>query len=380
MKAIVFRGSSSTPALEDVSLADPGPGEVRVRIAAAGVCGSDVHLRSGDWDHPLPVVMGHEGSGIVTAVGSGVSSPSTGDHVVLAWVAPCGTCRHCQSGREARCSAVAQTVAANGVLHDGTSRLSQNGEAVHHYLGVSSFAEEVVLPAAGAIPVRRDAPLDAIALVGCAVATGVGAVLNTARVEAGSTVVVIGCGGVGLNVVQGARLAGAAEIIAVDLRPDKVEKARELGATHAIHSAMLSRDVTLAAAVRAIAPDGVDYAFDAIGATATTEQAVDLLGLGGTAVIVGLPPQGTSARFDPLVLAESEQRIVGSNYGSIRPAVDIPKLVDLVMTGELQLEPLISSRRPLAEAEAALADLRAGAALRTLLVPQEALTSQAPAP
>ncbi|CAM5404734.1 Zn-dependent alcohol dehydrogenase [Leifsonia shinshuensis] len=365
MKAVVFREPSSPIEYTDVELAAPGPGEVRVRIAAAGVCHSDLHVKRGEWDAPAPLVMGHEGSGVVTELGEGVSSLAIGDHVVLSWVPPCGECRYCRSGHEARCQKVATVVAPQGVLFDGTSRLSRDGATVHHYLGVSSFAEEVVVPASGAVKVRDDAPLDIIAVVGCAVATGVGAVLNTAAVEPGSTVAVIGCGGVGLNVVQGARLAGAERIVAIDVLADKTQTALQFGATDRI-------DASQADAVEQLfdlIPDGVDYAFDAIGRTSTTEQAIRMLGLGGAAVIVGLPPTGAKASFEPLVLAEADQRILGSNYGSVRPSIDIPALVDRYMDGQLKLDPLISGRRPLAEAAEAFDDLEKGSVLRTLLIP-----------
>jgi S-(hydroxymethyl)glutathione dehydrogenase/alcohol dehydrogenase len=365
VRAVVFASPDDPIEVTDVDLAPPGPGEVRVRIAAAGVCHSDLHVRRGEWQPPTPLVMGHEGSGTVIEVGAGVSSLAEGDHVVLSWVAPCGQCRYCRAGREARCQVAATIVAPGGTLQDGRSRLSRNGETIHHYLGVSSFAEEAVVPVSGAIKVRDDAPLDTIALVGCAVATGVGAVSNTAAVEPGSIVAVIGCGGVGLSVVQGARLAAAERIIAMDLRAEKLALAGQLGATDEI-------DVSKADAVEAlhdVVPDGVDYAFDAIGMTSTTEQAIAMLGLGGAAVVVGLPPTGARASFEPLVLAEADQRILGSNYGSVRPAIDIPALVDRYMEGQLRLDELVSSRRPLEAASASLDDLEAGLALRTLLIP-----------
>lgn len=365
MRAVVFTSPDDPVEVADVDLAPPGPGEVRVRIAAAGVCHSDLHVRRGDWQPPAPLVMGHEGSGTVIEVGAGVSGLAEGDHVVLSWVAPCGRCRYCRAGREARCLVAATVVGPGGTLPDGTSRLSRNGEQVHHYLGVSSFAEEAVVPAAGAIKIRDDAPLDTVALVGCAVATGVGAVTNTAAVEPGSVVAVIGCGGVGLSVVQGARLAGAGRIIAMDLRAEKLALAAQLGATDRI-------DVSQADAVTAlheVVAGGVDYAFDAIGLTATTEQAIAMLGLGGAAVVVGLPPAGARASFEPLALAEADQRILGSNYGSVRPAIDIPALVDRYLDGQLRLDELVSSRRPLEAASASLDDLQAGLALRTLLIP-----------
>jgi S-(hydroxymethyl)glutathione dehydrogenase/alcohol dehydrogenase len=364
MKAVVFDGSGQPPAMVDVDLAPPREGEVEVEIAAAGVCHSDLHVVSREWDVPLPVVLGHEGSGIVTAVGPGVTTPAVGDHVVLSWVPGCGVCRYCRAGKPAQCALVAEVVAPRGVLYDGTSRLSRDGELVHHYLGVSSFAERVVVPASGAIPVRKDAPLDVIALVGCAVATGVGSVLNTAKVEEGATVAVIGCGGVGLSCIQGAKLARASRIVALDLVPSKLELALQLGATDAIDSSKGDP----VEALRTLVPEGLDYVFDAIGRISTTEQAIAALGLGGAAVLVGLPPTGKTARFDPLALAEADQRILGSNYGSTVPARDIPWLVDLYMSGELELDSLISARRPLSEAPAALDDLASGRALRQLLI------------
>jgi S-(hydroxymethyl)glutathione dehydrogenase/alcohol dehydrogenase len=365
MRAVVFRGADEPITMADVHLDPPGPGEVKVKVVAAGVCHSDLHVTRGEWNMPLPMVLGHEGSGIVVETGVGVTGLAEGDHVVLSWVAPCGTCRNCLAGREARCEVAANVVGPGGVLQDGTSRLSVDGQTAYHYLGVSSFAEYVVVPASGAIKIRDDAPLDTMALVGCAVATGVGAVRNTAGVEPGSSVVVIGCGGVGLSVVQGARLAGAERIIAVDLMQEKTELARALGATDTV----LVDGNDLDAQVRELLPDGVDYAFDAIGRTNTTEHAIRMLAIGGAAVLVGLPPEGTQAVFDPLTLAVLDQRILGSNYGSVRPARDIPVFVDLVMDGSLRLEELVSARVPLDAAVSALAELDSGRALRTLLIP-----------
>jgi S-(hydroxymethyl)glutathione dehydrogenase/alcohol dehydrogenase len=349
VRAAVLRAPGAAVEMADVELEAPRAGEVEVAIAAAGVCGSDVHVVSGDWDVPMPVVLGHEGAGVVTRLGKGVDDLAEGDHVVLSWVPQCGECRQCRAGRPWQCTLVAEVVAPGGVLHDGTSRW---GGGLHHYLGVSSFAERVVVPRTGAVKIRDDAPLDLVAIVGCAVATGVGSVLNTAAVPEGATVAVIGCGGVGLSVVQGARLAGASRIVACDVNPAKLEVARRVGATE-------TADVL---------PSGFDFVFDAIGKVETTEQAIAALGPGGAAVVVGLPPTGSTARFDPLALAEANQRILGSNYGSVDPQRDIPWLVDRYMDGELDLDSLVSGRRPLEEAAEALADLAAGRTLRTLLI------------
>lgn len=364
MKAVVFDGTQIE--YTDVQLASPGPGEVLVDIAAAGVCHSDLHVVRGEWSVPLPMVMGHEGSGVVALIGAGVTSLAVGDHVVLSWVPYCGKCRYCLLGRPAQCELVATVVSPGGVLFDGTSRISRSGEPVHHYLGVSSFAVRAVVPESGAIKVRSDAPLDLIALVGCAVATGIGAVRNTARFEAGATAAIIGCGGVGLSVVQGARLELASVILAVDVASDKLDLARKLGATETL---LVTPGMDVPAEMKKLVPQGIDYVFDAIGKIATTEQAIQALGLGGCAVVVGLPPTGLTARFDPLALAEADQRILGCNYGSTVPQRDIPRLVDELMSGDLDLESMVSARRPLSEARAALADLGSGAALRQLLIP-----------
>ena len=365
VRAAILRVAGEAVEMADVVLDEPRAAEVEVAITAAGVCGSDLHVVVGDWDVPMPVVLGHEGAGVVTRVGTEVADLAPGDHVVLSWVPQCGRCRQCGMGRPWQCELVATVVAPGGVLHDGTSRWHfADGGDLHHYLGVSSFAERVVVPRSGAVRIRNDAPLDVVAVVGCAVATGVGAVQHTAQVPAGATVAVIGCGGVGLSCIQAARLAGAARVVACDISPDKLEVARRVGATDTVDAS--AGDAV--AGLRDAAPEGLDYVFDAIGRIETTEQAIAAIGPGGAAVIVGLPPTGTTARFEPLALAEANQRILGSNYGSVDPQRDIPRLVDLYMEGELDLDSLISRRRPLEEAAAALDDLAAGRSLRTLLL------------
>ena len=350
VKAAVLRAPGAPIEIASVPLAPPRAGEVEVRIAAAGVCHSDLHVVRGEWDVPMPVVLGHEGSGVVTQLGEGVTDLEVGDHVILSWVPQCGHCRQCLSGRPWQCEVVANVVAVKGTLLDGTSRW---GDGFHHYLGVSSWAERVVVPRSGAVKIRRDVPLDVVAIVGCAVATGVGAVRNTAGVPPDATVGVIGCGGVGLSVIQGARLAGASRIVACDLNPAKLDVALKVGATETVGDASELSDL--------------DYVFDAIGRIETTEAAIGALALGGAAVIVGLPPSGKTARFDPLALAEANQRILGSNYGSIDPQQDVPWIVDLYKAEMLDLDTMISGRRPLEEAAEALDDLAAGRTLRTLL-------------
>lgn len=365
MSAAILRSPDSKVEVVEVALAPPGPNEVEVAIAAAGVCHSDLHMVRGEWEHRTPVVLGHEGSGVITALGDGVEGLEVGQHVVLSWVPSCGECRYCLAGRPAQCQPSAEVIAAGGTLFDGTARMSVQGETCYHYLGVSSYAQRVVVPASGAIPVRDDAPLDVIAIVGCAVATGVGAVRNTAQVPPGATVAVIGCGGVGLSCVQGARLAGASRIVAVDLLTAKLEAASGLGATDVLDAS----EGDVVERLRDLVPEGLDFVFDAIGAVVTTEQAIEALGLGGAAVVVGLPPSGSRASFDPLVLGEGDRRILGSNYGSSIPHRDIPELVDLYMDGKLDLDAMVSARRPLSDAAAALDDLSSGSPLRQLLLP-----------
>ena len=354
VKAAVLRAPGAAVEITHVQLDAPHAGEVEVRIAAAGVCHSDLHVVRGEWEVPTPVVLGHEGSGVVSKVGEGVTDLEVGDHVVLSWVPQCGACRQCELGRPWQCEVVANVVAPGGVLLDGTSRW---GDGFHHYLGVSAFAERVVVPRSGAVKIRKDVPLDVVAIVGCAVATGLGAVRNTAGVPPDATVGVIGCGGVGLSVIQGARLAQASRIVACDLNPAKLEVAKRVGATETVADAAELNDL--------------DYVFDAIGQIATTEAAIGALALGGAAVIVGLPPAGQTARFDPLALAEANQRILGSNYGSIDPQHEIPWIIDLYKAGMLDLDSLISGRRPLEQAAEALEDLAAGRTLRTLLTMED---------
>ena len=361
-RAVVFSGPAAPLEVTEVDLAPPKQGEVKVSIAAAGVCHSDLHVMRGEWVLPLPLVMGHEGAGVVTEVGPGVSGLMPGDHVILCWQPACRRCRRCAAGYPSQCELVAEVI-PNGVLFDGTSRISRNGAPVHHYLGVSSFASEAVVPETGAVKIRDDMPLEPAALIGCCVATGVGAALRTAPVHEGATVVVIGCGAVGLSVIQGAVIASAGRVIAVDLLAHKLELARTFGATDGVDAS----DDDPVEAVRDLTGGGADYAFDAIGHTTTTEQAVRMLALGGTAVVVGLPPTGARASFEPLVLAESEQRIVGSNYGSVRPAVDFPLLADFYLDGRLRIDELITAHRPLDEVQPAFDDLVAGRAIRTIL-------------
>ncbi len=360
--AVLWRPGEPVEILE-VDLAPPRGGEVLVEIAACGVCASDLHVVDGDMPEPLPLVLGHEASGVVAEIGPGVDSLVPGDHVVLALVPACGLCPACLRGRPNFCD-VGARMAATGTLADGTSRLSLNGTTLHHFNSVSSFADRAVVPASVAVKVRDDVPLDTVALVGCSVLTGCGAVLNTAAVPAGASVAVWGCGGVGLNIVQGARLAGAAKIVAVDLRPEKLELARTLGATDVVEAAP---GVDVVAAVKDLTGGGPDYAFEAIGTESTIQQAWRAAGPRGTVVAVGIMPRGSSLAIDPWEFF-AEKTLKGSFLGSANVREDVPRLVDLYVDGDLLLDELVERRIALADLPEAFERLRAGDALRQLVV------------
>jgi S-(hydroxymethyl)glutathione dehydrogenase / alcohol dehydrogenase len=349
--------------IHEIDLAPPKAGEVLVEIAACGVCHTDLHVVEGDLPEPLPLVLGHEASGRVKDVGPGVEALEPGDHVVLALVPACGTCAECRRGRPNFCE-VGARMAATGTLADGTSRLSLNGTTLHHFNSVSSFAGQAVVPESVAVKIRDDVALDTVALVGCAVLTGCGAVLNTAKVEEAATVAVWGCGGVGLNVVQGARLAGAAQIVAIDVRPDKLELARALGANDVVEAAP---GVDVVAAVRGLTNGGPDYAFEAIGAEPTIQQAWEAAGPRGTVVVVGILPKGKTLTIDPWQFF-SEKTLKGSFLGSARVHEDVPRLVDLYAAGDLRLDELVDRRIALRELPEAFGRLRAGRGLRQLVV------------
>lgn len=363
MRAVVFNGPGQPLQVEDLTLEAPRAGEVKIKLVGAGVCHSDLHVYKGDWNHKTPLVLGHEGAGIVTEVGPGVTAPAVGDHVILSWMPSCRECRWCVSGRPQLCE-TAMSAVGTDLMFDGTARLARaDGSPVYHYLSSAVFAEEAVVPAAGAIKIRDDAPLEKVSIIGCAVATGFGSVVNTAQMEWGATVAVIGCGAVGLSAIQAARLSAATRIIAVDVVPEKLDWARRFGASDVVDSA----EVDPVAAVRELTGGGVDYVFECIGLKETCEQAAAMLAFGGAAVIVGQPKAGTRPSYDALLLSCYEQRVIGSNYGSMRPSVDFPKLVDLYMSGQLMIDELITGHRPLEEANDAFEDLAAGRAIRTVL-------------
>jgi Zn-dependent alcohol dehydrogenase len=345
-------------AVEHVRLALPGPGEVRVRVAACAVCHSDITYMEGGWGGALPAVYGHEAAGVVLEAGPGVAEVAPGDHVVVTLIRSCGACRQCAQGRQ--------------VLCEGRFRLDEegpiragDGSPVHQAMRTGAFAEAVTVHASQVVAIPKEVPLDSAALLACGVITGLGTVLNTARVPAGAEVVVVGTGGVGLNSVQGAALCGARTIVAVDLSDGKLAAARRFGATHAVNPA---RD-DVAAAVRALTGGrGAEYVFVTVGAKPAIEQAFGLLARGGAAVVVGMPASGVTAAFDPSSLAAYGQRVLGSKMGSARVRTDIPMLVDLYRQGRLKLDELISGRYPLEEINEAVASAKRGEALRNVVV------------
>ena len=323
--------------VESAELDGPGPDEILVELKAAGVCHSDLHPARGDWPAKTPLVLGHEGAGIVREIGSSVTTVKPGDHVVLCWAPACGVCPPCLEGRAVLCDRV-EKVTFRNKLPSGAARLHARGQDVAPFLGTACFSDFVVVTEGGAIPVARDIPFDALATIGCAVITGVGAVTNAGQVPKGSRVAVIGAGGIGLNVVQGAAIAGCERIIAIDLRPRPLEIAKQFGATDTIDGA---GDVP--PAVRALtAGRGVDFVFDTVGSPATLTLAFACTRKGGAVVLTGLSrmdAQGTIAMF-PLVM--QEKRLIGSVYGSGQPSKDIPRLVSLYQEGRLKLDELVS--------------------------------------
>lgn len=348
--------------LVELALSDPGPGEVRVRIVASGVCHSDHHLVTGATQHPMPLVAGHEGAGIVESVGDGVSTVRPGDHVILNWAPACGTCFYCAHDRSNLCGTYTAPLWA-GTMLDGTTRLSERGAPVYHYCGLATHAEYAVVPVQSAVVIRKDAPLEVAALIGCAVATGVGAVLHTAAVQAGESVVVLGCGGVGLAAVQGAVLAGAGAIIAVDAHPAKMAIAKQFGATEALQAGE-----GLVERIRALTEGrGADHVIEAVGLPALQELALEAARPGGTVTLAGLSAMGTATNLPGAVLVRQEKTVKGSYYGTVHAPRDFPMLLDLFMTGKLPLDRMVSARYPLSAINEAYDTMLAGGTVRGVI-------------
>ncbi len=360
MKAAVLVETNKPLAIEDVELDPPKAHEVRVRIAAAGVCRSDLHFMRGEAIIPTPAVLGHEGSAVVEEVGEGVTRVAPGDHVILAFAPFCGHCRSCLSGRPNVCDT---HMATGPNMFDGTRRLHLNGQRLAHMGKVACFAEESVVPETGCVKIDPSFPLPQAALIGCSVTTGVGSVLFNAKIEPGSTVAVIGCGGVGLNVVQGARLAGANRIIAVDVNDAALEFAGKFGATDTVNAS----EGDPVKAIRDLTGGGADYAFEAFGSSETVTQTFDAVRKGGTAVIVGLAAVGDVAGIDPVQLVRMEKTLKGSYYGTSRPAFDFYRMADLYRSGQLDVDGLITRSYSLDQINEAYEELDRGAVGRGVI-------------
>jgi alcohol dehydrogenase len=354
--------STTTPiSFELLELADPGAGEIRVRIEAAGLCHSDLSVVNGDRVRPLPIALGHEAAGVVETVGEGVDDLRAGDHVVMVYVPACGACGFCRTGQPALCEAGAASNGSGELLRGGRRLRTSDGEEINHQLGVSAFAEAIVIDRSSAVRIDPDVPFDVAALFGCAMATGYGAVARTAGVRRGDSVIVLGLGGVGLAAVIAANALGASDILAIDPVGAKRDRAGELGAT---------RVAAPDAAAGLVADDGrADWVFEAVGAAPVIEQAYALTKRGGTTVSMGLPHPEVRISLPALSIVAESRTLKGSYMGSTRPQEDIPEMARLWREGRLPVEKLISARRPLDELNEALEALADGTAIRQILVP-----------
>ena len=364
IRAALLAEVGATPEVVELDLEPPREGEVRVRLHASGVCHSDWNAVDGTAPTRCPAVLGHEGAGIVEAVGDGVERTTVGDHVALSWAPSCGRCEECLRDLPWLCSTAWPAMSTGGLM-DGTSRLSRDGAPVYHYSFLSTFAEACVVPERCCIPIPRDVPFEIAGLVGCAVTTGVGAVWRTAAVRPGDRVAVIGCGGVGLSAVMAAVAVGAEPVVAVDAIPAKLDTAKEFGATAGVVWAGSAEDT--AAAIRQASSGGVDYAIEATGRPEAMLAAVLSTRPRGAAVLIGIPREDAIVPLPALTMPRMERRVLGSIYGSSRPERDFARTLDLYRAGRLPLDRLVSHRLPLDEVGAAFDLMQSGTALRVVL-------------
>jgi Zn-dependent alcohol dehydrogenase len=366
IRAVVLEETGGPLTPGELDLAPPGPEEVLVRLHASGVCHSDWNAVDGTAENRCPCVLGHEGSGVVEAVGPGVTRVQVGDHVALSWAPWCGECQECRRDLPQLCSTVWPAMGTGGLM-DGTPRLSRDGEPVFHYSFLSTFAEACVVPERSCVRIPDDVPFDVAALVGCAVTTGVGAVWRTAGVAAGDRVAVIGCGGVGLSALMAAVAAGAEPVIAVDTEPRKLAVAKDFGASHGV--LWQGSAATTADAVREASGGGVDYAIEATGRPEAMETAFLATRTRGAAVLIGIPRQDAVLSLPAATIPRMERRILGSIYGSSKPERDFPDTLERYRRGELPLDRLVSHRLPLEQAERGFELMQSGDALRVVLEP-----------
>jgi NDMA-dependent alcohol dehydrogenase len=362
-KAVICREWNKPVVVEEITVESPKRGEVMLQIKACGVCHSDLSATNGTIPMPPPTVIGHEAAGLIVEVGEGVTDVKVGDTVVVSWVPMCGKCPYCVTGRPALCDASAK---ATLTLPDGTSRLKDaQGNTLNHFAGVGVMAEYATLHRDSVIPIAADVPLDKAALVGCAVMTGVGAALNTAKVRAGSSVAVFGAGGIGLNTIQGAALAGAEKIIAVDLADKKLEFAQRFGATHTVNPSSAGDPVPQ---IMALTGGGADYTFECIGVPKAIEQAWAATRKGGTCVVVGVTKATDSITLGTFLLPFQEKVLTGSMYGSARPIVDFPRLLSLYKANRLKLDELVTSTYKIEEINRAFEDMQKGVNARGVIL------------
>ncbi len=360
VKAAVLFNFGEALKVEALKLRAPSPEEVVVKLAASGVCHSDLSVQQAKLPFPPPAVLGHEGAGVVEEVGKDVKHLKPGDHVVLSWVENCGRCHYCIAGHAHLCDAMMASMMSGGELV-----FEKDGTHIARMAGVGSFAERTVVRGNAAIKIPDDVPLDRACLVGCGVMTGVGAAVNTAKVRPGDTVAVFGCGGVGLNVLQGAALQGASRIIAVDLAPAKLELAKTFGATDVVNA----KDGNAPDQIRALTDGlGVDYAFEVIGIPAVITEAYMSLMRGGKVIVVGVPPIGEMVQIPGQMISLEEKSIIGSLYGSANMKRDMPKLIELYQRKKLKLDELVSKRIKLDAVNDAFADMEKGAVARSVIV------------
>jgi Zn-dependent alcohol dehydrogenase len=353
MKGIVWDGSEMR-VRDDLEVRDPGPGDVRVQIVNSGVCHSDVSVIDGTIPYPVPVVMGHEGAGVVVEVGSAVAGVQVGDHVVLSTLGNCGVCPACDTGRPTLCKATGGP--------ERPQPFTAGGEPAYNFANISTFTEYTVVKANQAVPIPKEVPFASASLIGCGVLTGAGAVFNRAKVRPGESAVVVGTGGIGLNVLQALRLSGANPIVAVDANPAKEALAVRFGATHFVDA----REQDVVAEVQRIRPGGVQHAFECVGSNALIEQCVHLVDWGGTIVIIGVPPLGSTMSVAPIDLYQ-DKTIMGNRYGSSRPQADIPRLAELYLAGRYLLDELVTAVYPLDDIRAVMQDMHEGRLARGVL-------------
>lgn len=362
-KAVICRELNQPVVVEEIIVEAPQRGEVMIKLAACGVCHSDLSATNGTIPFPPPVILGHEGAGRIVALGEGVTDYKLGDHVVTSFVSMCGKCRYCQTGRPQLCDQAGKTMTS---LPDGTLRTRDlAGQPLNVFSGCGAMAEYATLHIDNVVKVDQQMPLDKAALISCGVMTGVGAVVNTAKVEAGSITVVFGCGGVGLNAIQGCNIVGARMIVAVDTSDAKLETARQFGATHVINS---KNEENVVKAIQKLTDGGADYAFECVGLGIVAEQAYGVLRKGGTAVVVGVAKQKDITSIRTSSLTFGEKTLTGSYFGSARPREDFPRLIGLYHAHQLKLDELITRTYSIDQAPQAFADLAAGRNARGVIV------------